>query len=111
MKNTKTTIEQQIENKMAVLDVLKDVLGDIEYRESGLLREFKYTGRDEQRTDRDGNLLYIDDEGNKTTEVTDKPYMKEIWDNFERPVEDLEGRDLAKYNALQEIKANLLKMM
>lgn len=108
MKNTKNYKEIFAEKK-AMMDVIEDVLTDIEYRETSILRTYKEVG-EEQRTDKDGNKLYLDEYGERTTEVTDQPCMKSVYDEVMQDVSELDERDKAKYDAIQKIKEAILAL-
>ena len=106
----KMTIEETIRTKKALMDVLEDVLEDINYREKSLLRDYVADG-EEQRTDSEGHPLYLDEYGERTTEVTEQPVMKTIYKDIQRKPEDLEDRDKAKYEAIQIIKEKILELV
>lgn len=108
MKNTKNYKELFAEKK-ALMDVIEDVLSDIEYRETSILRTYKEVG-EEQRIDKDGNKLYLDENGERTTEVTDTPCMKTVYDEVMQDVDSLDERDKAKYDAIQKIKEAILAL-
>ena len=110
MKNTSATNYKEIfAQKKALMDVIEDVLTDIEYRETALLRDYKSVG-EEQRTDNDGNKLYLYENGERTTEVTEHPCMRTIYDDVMRDVSELDERDKAKYDAIQKIKEAILAL-
>lgn len=108
MKNT-TNYKEIFAQKKALMEVIEDVLTDIEYRETSILRTYKEVG-EEQRTDKDGNKLYLDEYGERTTEVTDQPCMKAVYDEVMQDVSELDERDKAKYDAIQKIKETILAL-
>ena len=110
MKNNTNNFKATIEEKKAMLDMLQYVIEDIEYRENGILDQFVENG-EEQRTDKDGNLLYLDENGEKTTEVTDKPYMRTLYETVRRDPSELDDYDLPKYQALMKIKNAVLALI
>lgn len=109
MKNTTKSYKDIFAEKKAMMDVLEDVLADIEYRETALLRDYKEVG-EEQRKDNDGNLLYLDSDGNRTTDVTDTPCMRTVYDDVQRDPSELDERDRAKYDAIQKVKDAVLAL-
>jgi hypothetical protein len=110
MKNNVNNFKATIEEKKAMLDMLQYVIEDIEYRENGILDHFVENG-EEQRTDKDGNPLYLDENGEKTTEVTDKPYMRTLYETVRRDPSELDEYDLPKYQALMKIKNAVLALI
>lgn len=108
MKNT-TNYKELFAQKKALMEVLEDVLTDIEYRETSILRTYKEVG-EEQRTDKDGNKLYLDEYGERTTEVTEQPCMKPVYDEVMQDPAELDERDKAKYDALMKIKDAVLAL-
>ena len=110
MKNTSATNYKEVfAKKKAMMDVLEDVLTDVEYRETSILRDYKEVG-EEQRKDNDGNLLYLDPDGNRTTEVTDTPCMRPVYDDVMRDPSELDERDKVRYDAIQKIKEAILAL-
>ena len=110
MKNNVNNFKATIEEKKAMLDMLQYVIEDIEYRENGILDHFVENG-EEQRKDSDGNLLYLDENGDKTTEVTDKPYMRTTYETIRRDPSELDEYELPKYQALMKIKNAVLALI
>ena len=110
MKNNTNNFKATIEEKKAMLDMLQYVIEDIEYRENGILDRFVENG-EEQRTDKYGNLLYLDENGEKTTEVTDKPCMRTIYETVRRDPSELDEYDMPKYQALMKIKNAVLALI
>lgn len=108
MKNT-TNYKEIFAQKKAMMRELEDVLTDIEYREQSLLRDYREVG-EVQRTDSDGNLLYLDENDNRTTEVTDKPLMKTEYEDYMREPSQLDEEDRARFEALQKIKDTILAL-
>ena len=110
MKNTKISVSETIAQKKAMLEMLENVIQDIEYRENAILTDYKAVG-EEQRKDSDGNLLYLDEDGNKTTEVTDKPSMRTIYEDVKRDPSELGEYDKPRYEALMKIKDAVLALI
>lgn len=110
MKNNTNNFKATIEEKKAMLDMLQYVIEDIEYRENGILTTYKEVG-EEQRKDSDGNLLYLDENNERTTEVTDKPCMKTNYETVKRDPSELDEYDLPKYQALMKIKNAVLALI
>lgn len=108
MKNTKNYKELFAEKK-ALMDVLEDVLGDLEYRETSILRDYVENGQ-EPKTDSEGNPLYKDEYGETTTEVTDTPIMRTLYKDVKRDPSELDDRDKARYEAIQKIKDAILAL-
>jgi hypothetical protein len=108
MKNT-TNYKELFNAKKAVMDVLEDILTDIDRQQNYLLSDWKAVG-EEQRKDDDGNLLYVDEDGNRTTEVTDKPYMKTLYEDVTITYDELSDYSKAKYDAYEKIKSELMKL-
>lgn len=110
MKNTKITVSETIAQKKAMLEMLENVITDIEYRENSILTQFEADG-EEQRKDSDGNLLYLDEDGNKTTEVTDKPAMRTVYKNVKRDPSELDEYDKPRYEAIVKIKEAVMALI
>lgn len=110
MKTNTNNFKATIEEKKAMLDMLQYVIEDIEYRENGILDNFVADG-EEQRKDENGCLLYLDEDGNKTTEITDKPYMRTLYKTVRRDPSELDDYDLPKYQALMKIKNAVLALI
>lgn len=110
MKNNVNNFKATIEEKKAMLDMLQYVIEDIEYRENGILQTYKEVG-EEQRKDSDGNLLYLDENNERTTEVTDKPCMKTKYETIKRDPSELDEYDMPKYQALMKIKNAVLALI
>ena len=108
MKNTKNYKEVFAEKK-ALLDIIEEVLSDIEYRETSILRDYVENGQ-EQKTDSEGRPLYKDEYGEKTTEVTDTPIMRTLYKDVQRDPSELDDRDRARYEAIQKIKDAILAL-
>lgn len=108
MKNT-TNYKEIFAQKKALMEALEETLTDIEYREKSILRIYKEVG-EEQKTDKDGNKLYLDEYGERTTEVTDQPCMKAVYDEVMLDVSELDERDKARYDAIQKIKEAILAL-
>jgi len=110
MKNNTNNFKATIEEKKAMLDMLQNVIEDIEYRENAILETYKEVGF-EQRKDKDGNLLYLDENGERTTEVTDNLCMKTKYETVKRDPSELDEYDLPKYQALMKIKNAVLALI
>lgn len=110
MKNTKITVSETIAQKKAMLEMLENVITDIEYRENSILTSFEPVG-EEQRKDSDGNLLYLDENDERTTEVTDKPAMRTIYEDVKRDPSELGEYDKPRYEAIMKIKDAVLALI
>lgn len=110
MKNTKISVTETIAQKKAMLEMLENVIQDIEYRENAILTDYKAVG-EEQRKDNDGNLLYLDENGERTTEVTDKPAMRTIYEDVKRDPSELGEYDKPRYEAIMKIKDAVLALI
>ncbi len=108
MKNTKD-YKEIFAQKKALLDVIEDVLSDIEYRETNLLRDYVADGQ-EPKTDSEGRPLYKDEYGEKTTEVTDTPIMRTLYKEVQKDLSQLDESEKARYDALQKIKETILAL-
>ena len=108
MKNT-TNYSALFAQKRELMDILDDIMRDLDYKEESTLRTYDEDG-EEQSTDRDGNLLYRDENGDRTTEVTGEPIMKTKYKERMLTYNELSDRDKAKYDAIQTIKEALLKL-
>ena len=106
MKETKD-FKTIIMEKKATLDILDTLMSSLSYEEERVLFEYDKVG-EEQRTDDDGNLLYIDKDGNKTTEVTDTPAMRNVYGDVKK--EKLDERDTAKLSAINKIRDTLASL-
>lgn len=110
MKNTTNSVIETIAQKKAMLEMLEYVLQDIEYRENSILIQYKANG-ETQRTDENGNLLYLDENDNKTTEVTDKPAMRTIYEDVKSDPSELGDYDKPRYEALLKIKEAVIALV
>lgn len=108
MKNV-VNYKEVFAQKKALMDVIEDVLSDIEYRETSILRNYVEDGQ-EQKTDSEGKPLYKDEYGQTTTEVTDTPIMRTTYKEVQLDPLQLDERDKAKYDALQKIKEAILAL-
>ena len=110
MKNTNATNYKELfAQKKALMDVIEDVLSDIDYRETSLLRDYVEDGQ-EPKTDNEGRPLYKDEYGEKTTEVTDTPIMRTLYKEVQKDPSQLDERDKARYDAIQKIKEAILAL-
>lgn len=109
MKNNTTNYKELFNQKKAVMDVLEDILTDIDRQQSYLTTDYRAVG-EEQSTDKDGNLLYRDSDGNRTTEVTDEPIMKIRYEDITITYEVMSDYSKAKYDAYEKIKSELMKL-
>ena len=57
------------------------------------------------------NKPILDENGEKTTEVTDKPYMRTTYETVRRDPSELDEYDLPKYQALMKIKNAVLALI
>lgn len=110
MKNTKISVSETIAQKKAMLEMLENVITDIEYRENSILTNYEPVG-EEQRKDNDGNLLYLDENGEKTTDVTDKPAMRTIYKDVKRDPSELDDYDRPRYEAIMKIKEAVMALI
>lgn len=108
MKNTKD-FATVVAEKKATLEVLEALMDKLSYEEEYVLLTYEKVG-EEQRKDADGNLLYIDGEGNRTTEPTDTKCMKDVYADRKRTPDELNDRDLAKIAAIEKIRETLAAM-
>ena len=108
MKNA-ANYKEIFAQKKAMMEELEDVLSDIEYREKSILRTYVETG-EEQRKDGDGNLLYLDENGERTIEVTDKPCMKTVYVDTMLDPSQLDEYTKPKYEAIQKVKEAVLAL-
>ena len=106
----KMNYEELFATKKALMEVVENSLRDLDYRENALLSTYVADG-EEQRKDADGNLLYLDDEGNRTTEETDKPCMRTVYKDRMREVDELSTEEKAKYDAIQKIRDLLVGLV
>lgn len=110
MKTNTTNLEEMFAMKKAMLDEVENLLREVGYREDGILTTYEEDG-EEQRTDRDGNLLYLDENGKSTTEVTDRPYMRTIYKDVKKKPSELDEYNKPKYEALQKIRETLVSLV
>ena len=108
MKNT-TDYKELFNAKKALMDVLEDILSDIDRQQGYLTTDYQAVGV-EQSKDSDGNLLYQDEDGKRTTEVTDEPIMKTIYKDITVSYEEMSDYSKAKFDAYEKIKTELLKL-
>ena len=108
MKNT-TNYKEIFAQKKALMDVIEDVLSDIDYRETSILRDYVQDGQ-EPKTDSEGRPLYKDEYGEQTTEITDTPIMRNLYKEVQKDPSELDERDKARYDAIQKIKEAILAL-
>ena len=105
MKNTKDFV-QVVAEKKATLEVLEELMERLNSEENYVWIDYRCTG-EVQREDSDGNLLYIDENGNRTTEVTSTPCMKSRYEDVKKTDGELTDRDRAKLAAIEKIRETL----
>lgn len=110
MKTTKISVSETIAQKKAMLEMLENVITDIEYRENCILTSYEPVG-EEQRKDSDGNLLYLDENDERTTEVTDKPAMRTVYKDVKIDPSELDEYDKRRYEAIMKIKDAVLALI
>lgn len=90
------------------MTVIESLLDDLDSIEKYQISESIKVG-EHQVTDWHGNLLYIDENGKRTDEVTDKPYM--VSDYGYRLPDNMDAETSAKYNAICTLRDALSKMI
>lgn len=98
------------EMKKAIMDEVEDQLKELGYREKALLTDWVENG-EEQRYDKDGNALYLDENGERTIDVTDKPCMRTVYVEKMKKPEELEGHELVQYKAIQQVREALIALV
>ncbi len=110
MKNE--TLERNYKNiiaeKKAMMEVIERLLDELESIERYQICEQIKVG-EHQDTDWHGNLMYLDEDGKRTEEVTDIPYM--VSDYEYRIPDSIDETTSAKYKAVCTLRDTLAKMI
>ena len=112
MKKT-TDFTMVVMEKREMLDVLQECMELLDRIDNETRLEWRTTGEQEQMTRWNDDIgesapVYIDEDGNRTFEVTDKPYMTDCYDNL--PKLKLEPRDEAKINAIARVRETIASL-
>lgn len=100
---TKTTAI--IRDKKAMLEVIERLCNELDNIEEWESKVYRQVGlEDEQATDRDGNLLWEDEE--KTV-----PKYRAKYDYVEIPKNELSEESMAKLDAVSKVRTALEKMV
>ena len=99
-----------VREKKEMLDVLEQCMELLGRLDEDVRMEWRSTGEMEQLTrwndeTRNTELVYKDEDGNKTFEDTGVPYMKEKYDNL--PKLEYSERDEARIAAIQKVRETL----
>lgn len=107
-KNTNKNYKELITAKKAMMEVIDKVMDELESYERYYLCESIKTN-EYQAKDFDGNLLYRDANGKRTTEVTDTPIMD--YDLEYRLPADMDDFTRARVDALEKVRECLSELI
>lgn len=100
-KNTPKNYKDIITEKKAMIELVDRCLSELDNFEKYTLCDMVKIGEHHMK-DWDGNLLYKDEDGKRTTEVTDTPMMETDYD-YRLPA-DMDEETQAKYNAMNKLR-------
>ena len=100
-KNATKNYKDIIIEKKAMIELVDRCLSELDSFEKYSLCDMVKTG-EHQMKDWGGNLLYKDEDGNRTTEVTGVPLMETDYD-YRLPA-NMDEDMKAKYNALNKLR-------
>lgn len=105
--NTKN-FDMVVREKKAMLEVIESLMADLASKERISLCDMVKTG-EHQGKSWNGELYYISEDGKRTTEVTDKPYMV---DDYEYVLKkSMDADDKALSNAINTIRETLASLV
>lgn len=107
-KNTNKNYKDLIKAKKAMMEVIDKVMDELENYERYYLCESIKTN-EYQAKDFDGNLLYRDVNGKRTTEVTETPIMD--YDIEYRLPEMMDDYTKARVDALEKVRECLSELI
>ena len=105
-KNFKTTVQE----KMALLEALENIMEVLDREQNYITHAWRDTGETKQATDWHDNLLWLDENGEKTTENTGTPKMIPVTEEYNRDFSELEDYEQRKYTAYETIRKALEKL-
>ena len=108
MAKTKNFNEVVLEKKVT-LDILEELMEKLNNLEEYKLTRTEETG-EEQGKDWDGNLLWLDENGKRTTEETDVPYMRKTYRNIRLTEDEMDEREKAYSRAIETIRDTLASL-
>ena len=107
-KNATKNYKELITEKKAMMEVIDKVMDELESYEHYYLCEPVKTA-EYQAKDYNGNLLYRDADGKRTTEVTDTPIMG--YDLEYRLPENMDDFTKARVDALEKVRECLSELI
>lgn len=108
MAKTKT-FDEVVKEKKATLDILEELMDKLNWLEEYKLTRNEETG-EEQGKDYDGNLLWLDENGTRTKEETDTPYMRTTYKTVRLKEEEMDDTEKAYAAALERIRDTLASL-
>lgn len=108
MAKTKTFNEVVMEKK-ATLDILEELMSKLNDFEEYKLTRTEETG-EEQGKDWEGHLLWLDENGKRTTEETDTPYMRTTYRRVRLTEDEMDEGDKAYAAALERVRDTLASL-
>ena len=108
MATVKKNFKEQIMEKKAMLALVESLMETLNSKEEYYLMEYVETGKEHQRKDWNGNLLWKDANGERTTEETDTPYMEKEYEYVMK--ETLDDEDKAYQSAIETIRDTLASL-
>lgn len=109
MATVKKNFKEQIMEKKAMLALVESLMETLNSKEEYYLMEYVETGKEHQRKDWNGNLLWKDANGERTTEETDTPYMEKEYEYVMK--ETLDDEDKAYQSAIETIRDTLASLV
>ena len=92
--------------KKATLDILEELMSKLNDLEEYKLTRNEETG-EEQGKDWEGHLLWLDENGKRTTEETGTPYMRTTYKTVRLTADEMDEREKAYASALETIRDTL----
>lgn len=110
MAKTTKNFEDVIREKKAKLEIIEALMKLLNDKEEYYLKEYVETGKEHQRKDwSSGKLLWLDENGERTTEETGKPYMEKEYDYVFKT--ELDEEDKAYQKVIDELRDTLASLV
>lgn len=109
MATVKKNFKEQLMEKKAMLALVESLMETLNSKEEYYLMEYVETGKEHQRKDWSGNLLWKDENGERTTEETDTPYMEKEYEYVMK--KSLDDEDKAYQSAIETIRETLASLV
>lgn len=109
MTKANRNFEEIVREKKAMLSLVESLLESLNSKEEYYLKEYVDTGKEHQRKDWNGNLLWKDANGNRTTEDTGIPYMEKEYKYVMK--QHLDDEDKAYQSAIEHLRDTLASLI